>query len=213
MGSEITSQPDSNKPEDDVDSHDGNANGNLLHSDLLPHPTLSEVPSQFLDPVPDPPLEALERDPFSLAGGDLSSNANGMDINNMLGNLMSGSNNTTTTSGVVYQVRVYHYLWVCLAVFVRLLLGSSNSHLVGDNVVVPFLLAVTGLLITGATDLRGLQSASLITAVFVLCGVGANKVALLTRFLHGGRLLVMCFSIYIFSFIVTHLALDLMGQS
>merc|ERR1719187_97007 len=196
------------QPDDDVDSRDSatSANGDIVgHLDPTPSVAPEPVP-RFLQPVPDPPLEHLERVPS--LNSDFSPS---LDMD-MLSGLLSGGS-TTNSSGPIYQVKVYHCLWLFLAVLVRLLLGSSHSYLIGDNILVPFLLTVTGLLVTGKTDIRGLQSASLLTAVFVLCGVSAEKVATLTRCLHGGRLLLQCFSIYLFSFIITHFGLELLGLS
>jgi len=154
-----------------------------------------------LDPVPDPPLEDLERDPFS-QNRDLDG---GMDAN-MFNNLMMG--NSAGGAGVKSEVKVYTVVWVILAACTRLLLQSPYSHLVADNIVVPFLLLLTGLILTRVVDLRNLQSSSLITAALVLCGVKADRVALLTQFLHASRLLVYCFSIYLFSFIGVHLIIE-----
>ena len=49
------------------------------------------------------------------------------------------------------------------------------------------------------------RSASLLTAALMLCGVDQAKVALLTRTLHLGSILVHCLSVYLFSFLLSHI--------
>jgi len=166
-------------------------------------PLFDSVPDPLAtDPVPDPPLEDLQRDPFSQSN-DLD--AGGLDVN-MFNSLMMG--NSTGSAGVKPEIKVYTVLWVILAVCTRLILQSPYSHLVGDNMIVPFFLLLKGLIITRVVDVRNLQSSSLITAALVLCGVKQERVALLTQFLHASRLLVYCFFIYLFSFIVIHLIIE-----
>jgi len=196
----VSSDP---KTEDLLNGHDlVNNLDNLISDNVHQRLPLTET-------VPDPPLEVLERD-FLPPLERESPSGEGLDMN-LLASLMTG--NSAESSAAKPQVAVYHLLWVCLAVLVRLVLGSSHSFLLGDNMVIPFLLAVTGLIVTGLVDLRALQSASLVTAALVLCGVKAEKVALLTRVLHGMRLLGMCFSIYLFTFVLTHFFMEELVQT
>jgi len=167
-------------------------------------PLYDSVPDPLaVDPVPDPPLEDLQRDPFS-ASADLD--GGGLLDANMFNSLMMG--NSAGSAGVKPEVKVYTVLWVIVAVCARIILQSPYSHLVGDNMIVPFFLLLTGLVVTRVVDVRNLQSSSLITAALVLCGVKQERVALLTQFLHASRLLVYCFFIYLFSFIVVHLMIE-----
>ena len=87
------------QPDEDVDGRDGatSANGDIVgHLDPSPSVVPEPVP-RFLQPVPDPPLEHLERVPS--LNSDFSPS---LDMD-MLSGLLSGGS-TTNSSGPVYQV-------------------------------------------------------------------------------------------------------------
>jgi len=199
-------------------------NGRMKYDPSSP---IRGAPSRIYESVPDPPLDELERSPFSPDDYEISypsldelemetlpfpqsnrlSSVESFDVN-MFSSLLTGNKNEATNN-VQNEVQVYRLLWVMLAVLVRIALSSSYAHLIGHNLVVPFLLAVTTLVITGATDLSRLQSTSLVTTVLVLFGFKADRVALLTRCVHAVRLITTCFTLYLFSFLVTHIILHL----
>lgn len=163
-----------------------------------PHhePVVSSSPTLMVE---DPPLENLIRDPFTSpnTGGEAD----------MLSSLLSGGAGgpaSHTQPAVQYSLAV----WPLLALLVRLTLDTEYSVWVGNSALLPFLLVISGLVITRHLDLSCLQSTSLLTAALMLCGVSQARVSLLTRGLHLMVILGRSFSVYFFCFIVSHLFVE-----
>merc|ERR1712083_1282126 len=141
----------------------------------------------------DPPLELLTRDPLGPRGSPGPES-------DILSNLLGG-----TTSPVENPVRFSHALWLFLALAVRLILETEYKFYIGESGVLPFLLLLPLLMVSGHLHLASLRSTSLLTAALMLCGVDQAKVALLTRGLHLSSVLLQCLSVYLLSFLVCHI--------
>merc|ERR1719458_1336739 len=138
----------------------------------------------------DPPLELLTRDPLGPRGSPGPES-------DILSNLLGGA-----TSPVENPVRFSQALWLFLALAVRLILETEYKFYIGESGVLPFLLLLPLLMVSGHLHLPSLRSTSLLTAALMLCGVDQAKVALLTRGLHLGSILLQCLSVYLFSFLL-----------
>jgi len=169
---------------------------------LVPRPIVtSTTPTTECD---DPPLEHLTRDESMITNDNLYPMSGGRDTD-VLSNLLSPG-----TSSVPSQpcVRYSNILWLLLAVVVRLMMDTEYSVWLADSVILPFLMVLSGLIITKYLDLSNLQSTSLLTAVLVLCGISQARVSLLTRMLHFLSIVTQSFSIYLCCFIVSHVLLE-----
>merc|ERR1711872_87889 len=86
-----------------------------------------------------------------------------------------------------------------------LILETEYKFYIGESGVLPFLLLLPLLMVSGHLHLPSLRSTSLLSAALMLLGVDQAKIALLTRGLHLGSILLQCLSVYLFSFIVCHI--------
>jgi len=144
----------------------------------------------------DPPLEMLTRDPqpeVDLLSGLLGAGGAG------------GGGGGGGGAPQQNPVRFSQAVWFFLALAVRLLLETEYKVYIMESGVLPFLLLLPVMMVTGHLHLPSLRSASLLTAALMLCGVDQAKVAALTRTLHLGSILVHCLSVYLFSFLLSHI--------
>jgi len=149
----------------------------------------------------DPPLELLTRDV----------GAGGSDPAALLSSLVGGGGGGQEQGSPPVQFSLL--LWPLLALVVRLTLDTEYSSYLSHSALLPFPLAVTGLLLTGHLSLANLNSTSLLSAALMLCGLSQTKVTALTRALHLSSILANSFALYIFSFVLAHVFVELVIDS
>jgi len=182
-------------PEERLARITGQPVGSVITADEMGTVEVGGSRSQSTAPIAsdDPPLELLTRDPLAPRGSPGPES-------DLLSNLLGGAN-----APVENPVRFSHALWPLLALAVRLILETEYKFYIGESGVLPFLLLLPLLMVSGHLHLPSLRSTSLLSAALMLLGVDQAKIALLTRGLHLGSILLQCLSVYLFSFLVCHI--------
>jgi len=164
----------------------------------------------------DPPLETLTRDPtrgsFSNilpqgAGSEgdlLSSLLGGGGLPGELGGGQGGAGAAQPPPPATGGVDI---IWVMLALVVRLVLDTEYASLIGHNCVLPYILTLGLMYNLGYVSSSASTVSSLLSAALMLCGVQAKVVGYLTKTLSIVQLVVHTFSLYLFTFFISHVVI------
>lgn len=103
-----------------------------------------------------------------------------------------------------YQKWFHHVLLIIFAAMSRILLGFQLGHLIGTNVLVPFIMVVV-LRLTLTYQSMLVASSGMFGAILLLSGISPQKLKVSMTFFNVVSTVLEDFALYIFTFIVVHI--------